>query len=62
MLNVKKIYPCFRTTRRWCAEFFLHGCSAVRAIRFICSCIRLRSISRAIWLDKFDTFKPGHGK
>lgn len=26
----------------------------MRAIRFLCGCIRLRSISRALWVDAYD--------
>ena len=26
----------------------------MRAFRFLCSCIRLRSISRAVWVDAYD--------
>ena len=26
----------------------------MRAFRFICSCIRLRSIRRAVWVDAYD--------
>ena len=33
-----------------------------RLFRFIALTIRLRSISRAIWIDAYDNFKPGHGK
>ncbi len=29
-----------------------------RLIRFIRSCIRLRSVSLAIWLDQYDSHKP----
>lgn len=29
-----------------------------RIVRFIKSCIRLRSVSLAIWLDQYDTHKP----
>ena len=31
---------------------------AMRFIRFIASCIRLRSVSSARWLDAYDNFKP----
>lgn len=34
----------------------------MRVLRFIASCIRLRSFSRALWIDAYDSFKPGHGK
>lgn len=29
-----------------------------RLVRFIRSCIRLRSISLALWVDQYDTHKP----
>ena len=29
-----------------------------RFFRFIKSCIRLRSVSLALWLDQYDTHKP----
>lgn len=29
-----------------------------RIVRFIKSCIRLRSVRLAIWLDQYDTHKP----
>ena len=29
-----------------------------RIARFIKSCIRLRSVSLALWVDAFDTHKP----
>lgn len=29
-----------------------------RLVRFIKSCIRLRSISLALWVDAYDTHKP----
>lgn len=29
-----------------------------RLARFIQSCIRLRSISLALWVDQYDTHKP----
>ena len=29
-----------------------------RLARFIKSCIRLRSVSLALWVDAFDTHKP----
>jgi len=29
-----------------------------RIARFIASCIRLRSISRALWVDAYDQHKP----
>jgi hypothetical protein len=29
-----------------------------RLIRFIQSCIRLRSVSLALWVDAFDSHKP----
>ena len=29
-----------------------------RFFRFIKSCIRLRSVRRALWLDQYDTHKP----
>lgn len=29
-----------------------------RLIRFIRSCIRLRSVRLALWLDQYDTRKP----
>lgn len=29
-----------------------------RFVRFIKSCIRLRSVSLAIWLDQYDSHKP----
>lgn len=34
----------------------------MRFLRFIASCIRLRSVSCALWVDAYDNFKPGHGK
>ena len=34
----------------------------VRLIRFIANCIRLRSVSRARWVDAYDNHKPAHGK
>lgn len=34
----------------------------MRFLRFIASAVRLRSLACAIWLDAFDSFKPGHGK
>jgi len=33
----------------------------MRLIRFISSCIRLRSISLALWVDAYDSHKPTHG-
>lgn len=33
-----------------------------RLFRFIASVMRLRSISRALWIRAYDNFKPGHGK
>jgi len=33
-----------------------------RAWRFVASVIRLRSVALAIWLDKYDNFKPNHQK
>lgn len=30
----------------------------MRFLRFIASCIRLRSISSARWVDAYDNFKP----
>lgn len=29
-----------------------------RFVRFIQSCIRLRSVSRALWVDQYDQTKP----
>ncbi len=29
-----------------------------RLARFIASCIRLRSVSLALWVDAYDTHKP----
>ena len=29
-----------------------------RIYRFICSCIRLRSFSRAVWVFRMDNHKP----
>jgi hypothetical protein len=29
-----------------------------RIVRFIRSCIRLRSVSLAIWLDQYESHKP----
>ena len=29
-----------------------------RLARFLASCIRLRSVSLALWVDAFDTHKP----
>lgn len=29
-----------------------------RLARFIASCIRLRSVSLALWLDQYDNHKP----
>lgn len=29
-----------------------------RAYRFLCSCIRLRSVRLALWLDAYDNHKP----
>ena len=34
---------------------------SARIFRFILSAIRLRSISRALWVRAYDTFKPTHG-
>lgn len=31
-----------------------------RALRFIRHCIRLRSFSRALWVDAFENHKPKH--
>ena len=33
----------------------------MRLIRFISSCIRLRSISLALWVDSYENFKTTHG-
>lgn len=34
----------------------------MRLIRFIGHCIRLRSVSRALWVDAYENHKPAHGK
>ena len=34
----------------------------MRVFRFIATCFRLRSFSRALWIDAYDNFKPGHSK
>lgn len=34
----------------------------MRLFRFIAHCIRLRSVSLAIWVDAFENHKPHHGK
>lgn len=33
-----------------------------RALRFIRLCWIQRSFSRALWVDAYENFKPGHGK
>lgn len=33
-----------------------------RAIRFLVTAIRLRSISSALWVDAYENFIPKHGK
>jgi hypothetical protein len=34
----------------------------MRALRFIASCIRLRSVSAALWIDAFDNYQPRNTK
>ena len=33
-----------------------------RAILFVMHCIRLRSVSLALWVDAYENHQPGHGK
>lgn len=34
----------------------------MRLIRFIANCIRLRSVSRALWVSQYESFKPPYQK
>ena len=29
---------------------------------FLFNCLRLRSVSRALWVDSYDNHRPEHGK
>ena len=70
---MKKVSPTESCNGRNCLSVSVQPISAseftdtkevgvMRVIRFIGSVIRLRSIGLAIWLDKYENFKPRHKK